>query len=182
MLGDLPRGVVGFEQDEMLRHGLQRLFVANGTEAEIDAVANVLLCLTDAETRAVAHPATHRVEPSMHRQNNVGGFYFVDNQRLAETFRQGNVALEDDALTVDVGTAEAVDAAFADGNDLRMARGGFEQAEIVVVDGVGAPRVYAYGIQQSRRRVESAWLHADYADSRIRLMGMCVDEHYGTGS
>lgn len=182
MLGDLPRGVVGFEEDESLRHGLQRLFVANGAEAEVDAVADVLLCLTDAETRAVAHPATHRVEPSMHRQNNIGGFYFVDNQRLAETFRQDNVALEDDALTVDVGTAKAVDAAFADGNDLRMARGGFEQAKIVVADGQCAPRMDAYRIVQPRSGVESVGLNADYADMRIRLMGMCVDEHYGTGS
>lgn len=182
MRGDLPRGVVGFEEDESLRHGLQRLFVANGAETEVDAVANVLLCLTNAETRAVAHPVAVGFKPSVHRENDVGGFYFVDYQRLAKTFRQGNVSLEDYALTVDIGTAEAVDAAFADGNDLRMACGGFEQAKIVVADVLGAPWMYAHRIRQPRRRVESARLYADYADSRISLMGMCVDEHYGTGS
>lgn len=182
MRGDLPRGVVGFEEDELARHGLQRLFVANGAEAEVDAVTNVLLCLTDAETRAVTHPATLGLESSVHRENDVGGFYFVDYQRLAEPFRQGNVSLEDYALTVDIGTAEAVDAAFADSNDLRMACGGFEQAKIVVADVLGAPWMYAHRIQQPGRRVESARLDTDYADSRISLMGMCVDEHYGTGS
>lgn len=145
-------------------------------------MADVLFRLTNAESCAVAHPATRGAKLCVQRQNDVGCSHFVDYQRLAEVFRQGYVVLEDDALTLDVSSAQAVDAAFADGNDLRMTCGGFEQTKFVVADDRCTPRMDAYRIVQSRSGVESVGLNADYADMRIRLMGMCVDEHYGTGS
>lgn len=113
-------GLVAFKE-EGTRCGLfQGVGVVSGADAQEQSFPAQLLGLLWFPAKAVYQPPLGGTSPAFEGDERVESFHAVYDKGLAEAFREVDVSLENFDLATQLASACGVEAALADGNDLRQ--------------------------------------------------------------
>lgn len=127
------------------------------TEAKVKARMEELASEGRASAEGVNRPFHFRVKLLFRAKKEVKGADAMDGERFFELFGEENVTQENLALPLHVPTLQAVEATFADGNDLRLpcnVRHYFPQFVYCFCILGCPPRMYAHGIQGTFPKME----------------------------
>ena len=145
-IGDGERGViVGFNEQPVVGYHTGCFGIETRAEREHYATVEQLTRDVRFPTESMQNPSLSRIRFAMNVENDVVSPHAMDYHRFAQSFADRYVLPENIFLPWDRGAFKAVDSAFADGHNARIAAQFFEEGEIMA-RGHGVPWMYAHGI------------------------------------